>query len=133
MAKKNKTRNLSRLRRPPPFTVDNELKMIGMGITLGEGYPICKEGKKLGIRVKMCDKKAIEMVAKSWGTAMFMAKEKRPQCRPTPDNPEGHPYATEAVAPRAGMIMKEYELYIKGTDLERKWKDMKKRCPKKED
>lgn len=124
LAKKNKTRNLTknRLRRPPPFTVDNELKMIGMGIALGEGYPICKEGKKLGIRVKMCDKKAVEMVGKSWGTAVYMGKAKEPECKPTPDNPEGLPYITEAVVPRADMIMREYKPYIKGTDFEKKWK-----------
>ncbi len=70
--------------------------MIALGIILGEGYPICRD-KGVGIRVGMCDRKAVEMVARSWGTSVFMDRRKKPACPPTPDNPAGHSFKNRAL------------------------------------
>jgi len=72
----------------------------------------------------MCDKKAVEMVAKSWGTTVYTLKTR--YCRPTPENPRGYAYATDAEGPRAEAIMRGYEPEIIGTEIHKKWQEIKR-------
>jgi len=124
---KAKTRNLNRLRKPLPFTVDGKLRNISLGISLGEAYVGCSGGR-LYLRVSMCDKKAVEMVAKAWGSSVGMHRYKIPRCKPTPENPEGHEYSTTVIGKRADLVIKGYEPEVIGTELYNKWKRLKKRC-----
>jgi len=113
--------------RNPPFAADGKLRDISLGISLGEGYTGCSKGYPY-IGVTMCDKKAVEMVAKAWGTKVEIRKRKKPSCRPTIDNPEGHMYETRARAGRADAVMEGYEPEIIGTELYQKWTRTLRRC-----
>jgi len=118
-----------RMRKPPPFTEDNVLRSIGLGITLGEGSAGC-DGRSPKLHVEMCDETAVNMVAKSWGTTILRTRPL--QCRPTEKNPEGRGYITEAVGVRAEAIMKAYQPEVTGTELHRKWLKAQQECPKRE-
>jgi len=111
------------VRKPRPFAVDNVLRNIGLGITVGEA--LVRKRKRVGrapeivIRVNMCDEKAVRMLAESWGTSVFQPKGW--YCKKTPENPEGRIYSTEASGERAELIMRGYEPEILGTEIHKKW------------
>jgi len=126
-----KTRRLRyaprRLRKPPPFQKDHELKNISLGIALGEGYTMC-HNRSPALGVSMCDEKAVQIVSKAWGTGVHQGKT---LCKPTPENPEGRIHITEASGTRAEAIMKGYEPHITGTELHKKWLAKKETCAKR--
>ena len=117
-----------RLRKPPPFTENGRLRNIGLGLTIGEGSPSCVDHRPT-IEVKMCDQKAVRMLAKSWG--LSVTKTGRLVCKPTPRNPEGKAYRTRADGSRAEMVMEGYEPEIIGTDIHKKWLEKKRECERR--
>ena len=117
-----------RLRKPPPFTENGRLRNIGLGITIGEGSPSCTN-RRPTIEVKMCDEKAVRMLAKSWG--LSVTKTGRLVCKPRPKNPKGQAYRTRADGSRAEMIMEGYEPEIIGTDVYYKWLKKKRECERR--
>jgi len=117
-----------RLKLPPPFQVNDTLRSIGLGLTIGEGSAKCEDRSPV-IAVKMCDEKAVQMLGKSWGTAVFRGMPLG--CLPTPENPEGKQYVITAKGTRANIIMKNYEPEIIGTQIHKKWLAKKEECLKK--
>jgi len=113
--------------KPPPFTENGKLRDIG--ITIGEGSTVCID-RSPTLEVKMCDRKAVETVAKSWGTSVYRTIPL--QCRPTDENPEGRQYATKAAGLRAETIMKGYEPEIRGTEIHGKWLKALEQCAKRQ-
>ena len=128
MPYKKKVYKPGKLRKPPPFMEDNVLKNIGLGITISEGTALCM-GRSPALAVVMCDQKAIELVSKSWGVAVTRGTRKT--CPSTPQNPEGYAYRVNVSGTRAHQIMKEYEPYIIGTEIYKKWERKKEECPKR--
>jgi acyl-coenzyme A synthetase/AMP-(fatty) acid ligase len=93
-----------------------------------EGTTECHDRSPV-LRVEMCDKKAVEMVSKSWGRATIRGGKHG--CLPTPQNPEGRTYVTVASGSRAQIIMKAYEPEIKETRIHQRWQKTEEECKKR--
>lgn len=122
---------MAKLRKPPPFTVNHELKLISGGIAAGEVSSRCRreKGKKprMMLKLQMCDRAAVETVAKSWGTALLT--ENPHSCPPTPNNPQGKVYSTEATSTRANLIIQAYkQTPLTNTQFIKKYQQKKANC-----
>ena len=76
------------------------------------------------LEVNMCDKKAVQHVAKHLGKRV--RKGEKYMCRNK--TPERRTSVTSAVSRDALKAMKEIEPYIKGTELQRKWLKALREC-----
>ena len=94
---------------------------VALGIIIGEAFPRCeRKGGKLypRLRLEMCDRKAVEIVAQYWNTSVWQPEGM--DCKPTPENPQGRAYATSTTGRKAKQTIEKIpntEIYKKAKKL----------------
>lgn len=103
---------------------------LAAGLMIGEEGVMCLtvHGKRYpAIKVEMCDRKAVEIIRDEWHRPRIYRGMLR--CAKTPTNPEGRTYDVRAMGHPADAIMEEFKPLIQGTELLRRWANVKRVCP----
>ena len=99
-------------RPPPPILEDSELLAFSAGVFNSEGTQKVERRRRglpsFVIRVKACDRSIVENVARAWGTALLLTKERG--CDPEiSQNSLGYKWAAEARGLRAKVVVRTYK------------------------